>query len=314
MVEERDELAPDVHESRRRALSEIHLNFPTRVDRPKAIILAGQPGAGKTKMRKEAVESFDAKEGFVAIDTDELRASHPRYKTFAKENDRTAAARVQKDASQWSDELIQDTIDARCNLLVDGTLKTPDNARSLCTQLKENGYEVEIRALAVPIEDSEMRIYSRYERQREELGTGRWVPKGIQHEAYPGMVESLRVVEDEGLAGTMKVYRDSPSFEQIYENKNASLGGMDAASKTVEQERARKRSVKELEGRLADSSDIIKRMEKRNADFNRPENARAKELHDKNEQALEQRLTPAARMRLERDSRSTKPEKGPHKK
>lgn len=311
MADEGDELAPELHASRRRLLSDFKLNFTTPAAKPKAIILAGQPGAGKTKVCDDAKSSFDAKEGFVVVDTDQLRAYHPKYKKeFAQENDRTAAGRVQKDAGQWSDELIEDAVAARRNLIVDGTLKTPDNARGMCKHLKENGYEVEVRALAVPREDSEMRVYRRYERQRQGAGTGRWVPQEVQRGAYDGMLESLRVVEKEGLVDNVKVYADSPSTEPIYANGRASLGGDDGARKAAARERGRERTREELKQRHMGWQGVIERIKERDPKFETPENARAKALHDASEKAL----TPVERARLARDVRPNKPEKAPRKK
>lgn len=37
----------------------------------------------------------------------------------------------------------------RRNLVVDGTMRSPENIRDLTTRLKEQGYEVEARVLAV---------------------------------------------------------------------------------------------------------------------------------------------------------------------
>ena len=133
-------------------------------DRPKVIILAGQPGAGKGSLAEHAKKEFSAKGGAVAIDVDKLRDYHPAYEGAIKENDRTAAGRVQADAGAWADELRDEAMKRRHNaIIIDATLKSPDKAEDLCRKFKKEGYELEIRAMAVCREDSIQGIYGRYE-------------------------------------------------------------------------------------------------------------------------------------------------------
>jgi hypothetical protein len=83
----------------------------------------------------------------VVIDADRMREENPRYKQPREDPSTPPTARRRKPAnglpaSRWPPE-------NRRNLVVDGTMRSPENIRDLTTRLKEQGYEVEARVLAV---------------------------------------------------------------------------------------------------------------------------------------------------------------------
>ena len=186
-----DKLSEQDHHAMRRIHAEAALSETRESKQPTVIILAGQPGAGKSALSRQAEQRLDKDGGAVVVDVDELRASHRGYRSFQAENGRTAASRVQSDAGRWGDELIQDASDARRNIIIDGTLKSPDKAEQLCEDLTSKGYRVEVHAIAVRKEDSELGVYRRYEHGLETDGRSRWVPEDIRKDSYTGMAQSV---------------------------------------------------------------------------------------------------------------------------
>ena len=191
------------------------LSQPVRTDEtPKVIILAGQPGAGKSRLADRGTD-FDI--GAVVVDVDTMREFHPSYKDAIEENDRTAADRVQSDAGTWADEVRDRAIEERHNIIIDATFKTPDRAEALCRKFKDNDYEVEIRAMAASKEESIQGITGRYERgkkitiefeknkemkieatdkEKKLPWQQRWVdPEKIHDPAYEGVLESIHRAE-----------------------------------------------------------------------------------------------------------------------
>jgi len=205
--------------------------------RPVAVILAGQPGAGKSGLCTQAREDLRER-GAVEVDVDALRRYHPQYADFLAQDDLSAAPRTQRNASRWADELRDAAIVGRRNLIIDGTLKNPDNAERLCERLRESGYQVEVRALAVAPENSRLGVYLRYEDAHAKAGAGRWVPERVHDEAVAGMPESLRCIEQHGLADRVQVYHRG-SNQAIYDNAAALQGGIDGAAKVVAAEHCR---------------------------------------------------------------------------
>lgn len=208
-------------------------------ENPKAILLGGQPGAGKSALAAEAVRELRANGGAVVIDADRMREENPRYKQLSREDPQNAADRTQKEAGEWATRLTLAAVENRRNLVVDGTMRSPENIRDLTTRLKENGYEVEARVLAVNAETSITRARLRFEEQVAERGTGRFVNKEQHDNAYTGMVESVRALERDKLTDSVRVY--DANQRQIYENHNARGDWQKKAEavQTLEQERGR---------------------------------------------------------------------------
>lgn len=215
------------------------LTRTTPQENPKAILLGGQPGAGKSALAAEAIRELRANGGAVVIDADRMREENPRYKQLSRDDPQHAADRTQKEAGEWATRLTLAAVENRRNLVVDGTMRSPENIRDLTARLKEHGYEVEARVLAVNPETSMTRARLRFEEQVAERGTGRFVNKEQHDNAYAGMVESVRALERDKLADSVRVY--DANQRQIYENsqERGDWKKKAEAVQTLEQERDR---------------------------------------------------------------------------
>ncbi len=275
-------LPHEAHEKIHQQIARKKLADTSARDNPKAVVLAGQPGAGKSGLVKRAVVDLSPNGGVVVVDTDALRAHHPKYKELLAENDRTAADLVQEDAGRWADELAQDAIAKQRNLIIDGTLKNPKNARRLCRDLKERGYEVEIRALAVSKEDSIQGVYARYEHRKSQDAPGRWVSEKEVHDpAYEGLPKTLSALEQGGYADRLTVYKRGEDGPVLVHSGRG-------ASRALEKERDRERTPEELAARdegwnreagspTAKDAGIMQRIRARDPALSEPENRRAAE-------------------------------------
>ncbi|MCW5323656.1 toxin [Verminephrobacter aporrectodeae subsp. tuberculatae] len=206
---------------------------------PKAILLGGQPGSGKSALSTGAVRELRTNGGAVVIDADRMREENPRYKQLSREDPLHAADRTQKEAGEWANRLTMAAMENRRNLVVDGTMRSPEKIRDLTTRLKEHGYEVEVRVLAVNPETSMTRARLRFEEQVAERGTGRFVNKEQHDNAYTGMVESVRALERDKLIDSVRIY--DANHRQIYENsqERGEWKKKAAAVEVLEQERGR---------------------------------------------------------------------------
>jgi predicted ABC-type ATPase len=235
-----DRLDPKLHSAIQKRISRLYLDHPSH-RHPKAILLAGQPGAGKTFSREEAVKTL--KKDAVVIDTDELRKFHPRYVSHSYDDPKTSASKVHYDASLWAKELWALAMDGRKNLIVDGTLSNPERAEKLCRELKDRGYDVEVRALAVNREVSWKRVTERYEKALKAKESGgnivpRWVGKDIHDKAYEGMPKSVAGIEKDGLADRIKI---SDEYGKLLHMTNAENLKSHGASEAIEKGRERVR-------------------------------------------------------------------------
>ncbi len=181
-------LSPQDHEA---VLKEIILgsrNFTHATgghDRPKAVILAGQPGAGKGSLTAAAKAELHG--DVTVIDPDALRYAHPKLDELHGKYPYTWADHTHPDASQWAKELRAEAIAQRKNLIIDGTMPKAEVIR----ELKAQGYDVEVRAVAAHRFESELGVDKRFADGIDTDTHGRYVPEHIRKDVYEALPKAL---------------------------------------------------------------------------------------------------------------------------
>ncbi|MFZ5657084.1 MAG: zeta toxin family protein [Pseudomonadota bacterium] len=97
-----------------RVLEDSQLNSRTSFERPRAVILAGQPGAGKGNL--VAVARNDMRKDVVVVDPDALRDCHPSVYRFRNETPYTWPGRPNAGAS--ADKVMGATVKSTCRRFV----------------------------------------------------------------------------------------------------------------------------------------------------------------------------------------------------
>jgi len=212
---------------------------------PVAVIFGGQPGAGKSAAVDVAIEELDARGGCVQIIGDDLRDYHPKYATLMKADDKTAAFYTDRDTGSWVEKAIAQAKEQRVNLVIEGTMRNSDVVAETMQSLREAGYQIEARALAVNPRLSEQGIMQRYEKQKESRGVGRMTTPEAHQAAYDGMLHTLDRIEKQKLADRVSIYRRGA--EVIYSNElqNGHWLRPPAARAAVEAERTRPMTLQE---------------------------------------------------------------------
>ena len=208
-------------------------------DVPRAVLIGGQPGAGKSELAYEAGREFLGQGGSITVDADQMRAANPDFKRLAIQDPQNASDRTQQEAGQWATRLTTAARESRRNLVVDGTMRNADNQRDLVTRLKETGYQVEVRILAVNPETSLARARLRYEQQVAEGGTGRYVNQEQHDRAYEGVRETVAALEQEARVDRIRVY--DANQVRLYDNTqvNGTWERPPQASETLRTEQTR---------------------------------------------------------------------------
>lgn len=191
---EKDALSPEEHARifRERVLQESTFDTATSQERPRAIILGGQPGSGKGGLAASVTNELQG--DAVTIDPDELRRFHPNVGDFRRETPYTWSGRTHADASQWADELLKETVSDRKNLIFDTTLSNGQWTSELINDLKSKGYDVEVRAIATSKLESELGVDRRFTQRLDMDGYGRYVPEGARDAIYGKLPASLDTV------------------------------------------------------------------------------------------------------------------------
>ena len=160
----------------------------TSADRPRAIITAGQPGAGKSKVVGRSEADLDG--NVVTVDPDELRKLHPQVDNLRQQHPYTWSGHTHGDASQWATELREAAMAQRKNIILDTTMPRAD----LIKELQAQGYDVEIRAIATHRLESELGVDNRFSRDLDRFGQGRHVPEEVRKSVYnklPGALDDV---------------------------------------------------------------------------------------------------------------------------
>lgn len=128
---------------------------------PKAYILGGQSGAGKSKLHLLAGK--ETEENIIVIDGDTFRRGHPNSKLITKEYGKSDVKYTAKFAGQMVEELVADLSDSHYNLLIEGTLRTAEVPLDTAKMLNEKGYDTELLVMTVHPLLSYLGTISRYE-------------------------------------------------------------------------------------------------------------------------------------------------------
>ena len=69
---------------------------------PVAVILGGQPGAGKTRLLGDAEIELQARGATAVVNGDDLRSFHPAYARLQQSDPLSAARYTDHDSGRWS--------------------------------------------------------------------------------------------------------------------------------------------------------------------------------------------------------------------
>ena len=190
----------------------------TPVSSPLAVYLGGQPGSGKSTLARSSAAMLGS-ENFVHIDVDRLREMHPAYLPMIR-NPRTedaAPSAVQRDCSRWADRLREDAMAGQRHMLVENTMRAPEQVRESVLAHRAAGYAIEARILAVHARSSEVSLSRRFEHEKAHIGFGRRMPLDYHELAAAGIVDTVKVIEGERLFDRLVIF--DRSGRTIYENE-----------------------------------------------------------------------------------------------
>lgn len=234
-------------------------------DRPTAIILGGQPGAGKSGLAEMSKADFAAHD-VVPVNVDELRYYHPMRRAIQRAEEHRFAELTDPHARAWAKQLFDTAIDTRRNIIFEGTMRDGGPICATMRRLQDIGYHVVVRTMAVSERDSIAGIFRRFEEQKASRGFGRWSPLEVHNDAYLGVPFTMQRIELEKLAHRVEVFNRRGTV--LYGNKRETSGEwhtQPSAARVIEHERERPASSLQLRQREAEWSTILSMMRARRA-------------------------------------------------
>ncbi len=171
---------------------------------PRAILLGGQSGAGKTTLHNIFLSAFEG--NAVIVNGDDYRSFHPRFKQISAHYGIDSPAHT----AAWAGRMVEAVVDALSvmgyNLIIEGTLRTSEVPLKTAKLLRSRGYGVSLALMAVKPDVSLISCQIRYEHLRLAGTESRAVDPEHHRKIVDGIVENLRTLEESGLFDAVSLY------------------------------------------------------------------------------------------------------------
>ena len=171
---------------------------------PRAFLLGGQSGAGKTRLQKFLISKYG--HNVIVINGDEYRSAHPRFAEIQEEYGIDAPAHTAKWAGAMVEALVDALSNKHFNLIVEGTLRTSAVPMKTAKLLKSRGYNVDLALMAVKPEISLVSCQIRYEQMRIAGTTPRAVDPEHHAKIVNEIVDNLADLEQSDLFGNVSLF------------------------------------------------------------------------------------------------------------
>lgn len=214
-------------------------------DSPTVIIVGGQIGAGKSRLIP--VAKRDLMNNVVTVDFDELRILHPNHREVLAKYPELVYQILFNDTERLKDDLQEDIIKKRLNVVYEGALRRPIGFCNLARKFKESNYNVELYLMAVPQLESYVSTILRYSLDLIDDANPRWIEKSIHDDSYNGVINTTKELLSHNLLTKVKVFKRGKGLDEPIEIYSSEIKQFENAIQAVEY------------GRRIDKKDAIKR-------------------------------------------------------
>ena len=142
----------------------------------------------------------------IIINSDEIKPFHPKSEEIAKLYPNLYTKITDQESNTWTSKLFEEVRREGYNLIFEGTMKNNRIADESITELKELGYTVIVRGLAVCDLESRMSILERYEGQVSTKGWGRLVVTAHHNQTYEGMPDTIQYIEQNNRYDILEIF------------------------------------------------------------------------------------------------------------
>ncbi|MEU1133623.1 zeta toxin family protein [Streptomyces sp. NPDC005900] len=210
-----------------------------RQSRPVAVVVAGQPGAGKTAIADLVQAALDRRGGAVRICRDLYKAAHRRYTELLTADVRTAGVQVRPDTSRWQAAVEEHVRANGFDAVVESALADAEEFRTSSAAYRQARHRIEVVAVATAEALSQLGTLDRF------LSDLRYVSWENHDACAKGMLRTLAVIEAEHLADRITVVRRDGTV--LYDNEllDGTWRRRTAADRAVVYEQRRPWSAKE---------------------------------------------------------------------
>lgn len=203
-MQEKYKLTEEEYEEYYKTVNGFFTTGKKKEDKPKLVFVAGQAGAGKSRLIPIVKEEL--KYNAVVSDYDVVRSLHPKYDIACKEVPQNVHFALLPDADRANEDLRHYCRDNSLNLIYEGTMRGTDVFVTIAKEFKDAGYEVDLSLMSVPKLESYGSTLLRYATDLHG-DNPRWVPKEVHDQSYEKFVVTLKELSKQSLYDNAKVYK-----------------------------------------------------------------------------------------------------------
>ncbi|MEI8412810.1 MULTISPECIES: zeta toxin family protein [unclassified Kribbella] len=193
---------------------------------PMVVLLAGQPGAGKSTNQKLVQAALGA-DSTASYDFDDDPAAHPRYDAIMRANgvngndivDRSLPPELR---GQLLDHLRSDP---QYDVVASAPMQSEDAAKAWIDGFRDAGYRVTVVYVATNEAESTLGVANRYQQAKDDTGVGRWVKEEHHNHAYRGVPDAAHALESQGYVDD--IYVVDRNGNVLWENHREADGTME---------------------------------------------------------------------------------------
>lgn len=206
-------LSPEKIEEIKNTIINVLAYDKTPSERPLAVVVGGQSGAGKTALIEYTAQMSSQRE-FVMIDNDFFRGFHPKASEIKELYPDLYTAATDQIGLGITSDIISYFKDNHYDIILHQTLKNNRIADDAITKFREAGYTVGVRAFAVPYTESKMSQIERCLGQIDKLGFCRYVRKVDHDAAVEGLPKTVGYIEQSGKYDFIEIFKRGKKIEQ----------------------------------------------------------------------------------------------------
>lgn len=186
-------------------LSRNNKKLSSIVLKPKAYVLGGQPGAGKSSLIENAKDlCYD---NIIIISGDDFRKFHPNYKQLQEIYGKDSPKYTASFAGKMTEAISSKAIKEHYNIVIEGTFRNPATPIKTLSLMKKNGYKTQIMIQTCAKELSWKSCQERYEKMLEIMpGEARWTDKNHHDLVCKNLAKNIKTVIESGKADKTEIF------------------------------------------------------------------------------------------------------------
>lgn len=187
-----------LYEQWRRNAIRRELDFRSSQANPEAMVIAGQPGSGRSLLAAAARRLFASRGRCVGINPDELLLTHPMFVVYSRERPEEQDELLRPAAAELAATLLAEALQRQQHLVLVCMFDSAASADLLFEELHQHRYHTTLVAPVVHPELSWRRACDSAVRQQRTLPAAHWRNRGQHDHAFQQLWEVLQWVEEEG--------------------------------------------------------------------------------------------------------------------